>query len=98
MVGPLSENPEGGPFLLSGARFHELGHRLTTNIHYLAGGAEMKSLKEILLGLCVGGGIILVLSGIGAVRSGNNWWPAYFIAGAIIAVGSLKLSAIIIRQ
>jgi len=58
----------------------------------------MKSLKEIILGLCVGGGIILVLSGIGAVRSGNTWWPAYFIVGAIIVVGSIKLSTIIIRQ
>ncbi len=58
----------------------------------------MKSVKEILLGLCIGGGIILVLSGIGAVRSGNNWWPAYFIAGAIIAVGSLKLSTKVIKQ
>jgi hypothetical protein len=72
--------------------------QFTTNFHYLAGGPEMKSLQEILLGLGVGGGIILVLSGIGAVRSGNNWWPAYFIVGVIIAVGSLKLSTIIIKQ
>ncbi len=58
----------------------------------------MKSLKEIILGLAVGGGIVLVLSGIGAVRSGSNWWPAYFIAGAISAVGSLMLSAKFIKQ
>ena len=83
---------------MSGVRFHVLCQRLTTTIHYIAGGPEMKSLKEIILGLAVGGGIVLVLSGIGAVRSGSNWWPAYFIAGAIIAVGSLMLSAKFIKQ
>jgi hypothetical protein len=44
----------------------------------------MKSFKELILGLCVGGGVILILSGIGAVRAGNMRWPAYFMVGAII--------------
>jgi len=57
----------------------------------------MKSLKEVILGLCIGGGIILILSGIGAVREGQQGWPAYFIVGAIIVVGFLKLSAKVIK-
>jgi len=57
----------------------------------------MKSFKEVILGLCVGGGIILILSGIGAVRAGNKWWPAYFIVGAIIAIGFLRLSTKVIE-
>ena len=66
-------------------------------MHELRGGAKMKSLIEVILGLCIGGGIILILSGIGAVREGQKWWPAYFIVGAIIAVGFLKLSAKVIK-
>ena len=52
----------------------------------------MKSLKEVILGLCVGGGIILILSGIGALRAGNKLWPVYFIVGAIIAVVFSKVA------
>ena len=52
----------------------------------------MKSLKEVILGLCIGGGIILILSGFGAVREGQKWWPAYFIAGVIIAARFLKVA------
>jgi hypothetical protein len=57
----------------------------------------MKTLKEVILGLCVGGGIILILSGIGALRAGNKLWPVYFIVGATIAIGFLKLSTKVIK-
>jgi hypothetical protein len=34
----------------------------------------------------------LVLLGIGAVRAGNKWWPAYFIAGIPIALAFIKVA------
>jgi hypothetical protein len=40
--------------------------------------------------------VIVILSGIGAARAENKWWPAYFIGGAIIAAGFLLLSTKVI--
>ncbi len=57
----------------------------------------MKSFKEVILGLVIGGGFILILAGIEAFNLGNKWYPAYFITGAIIAVGFLKLSTKVIK-
>ena len=52
----------------------------------------MKILKDWMLGICIGGGIVLILLGLQAVTRGNKWWPAYFIAGAIIAAGFVKVA------
>jgi hypothetical protein len=57
----------------------------------------VKSFKEVILGLCIGGGFILILAGIEAANLGNKWYPAYFISGATIAAGFLKLSTRIIK-
>jgi hypothetical protein len=58
----------------------------------MKGGAKMKNVKDWILGIGIGGGIILILLGLQAVATGNKWWPAYFAAGAIIAAGFIKFA------
>ncbi len=52
----------------------------------------MPNLKDLLLGICIAGGIILILLGLQAVAMGNKLWPAYLIAGAIIAAVFIKVA------
>jgi hypothetical protein len=52
----------------------------------------MPTLKDLIVGICIAGGVILILSGIGAVSAGNKWWPAYFIAGIPIALAFIKVA------
>ena len=52
----------------------------------------MNILKDWILGICIASGIILILLGLQAVAMGNKLWPAYFIAGAIIAAGFIKVA------
>jgi uncharacterized membrane protein SirB2 len=52
----------------------------------------MKILKDWIVGLCIGSGIILVLLGLQAVTRGNQWWLAYLIGGIIIAAVFLKVA------
>ena len=58
----------------------------------MKGEAKMKNVKDWIFGIGIGGGIILILLGLQAVTTGNKWWPAYFIAGAIIAAGFIKVT------
>ena len=52
----------------------------------------MKILKDWIVGICIGSGIILVLLGLQAVTRGNKWWLAYLIVGVIIAAVFLKVA------
>jgi hypothetical protein len=58
----------------------------------LKGVKKMPTIKDLILGICIAGGVILVLLGIGAVSAGNKWWPAYFIAGIPIALVFIKVA------
>lgn len=52
----------------------------------------MPSVKDLILGICISSGIILIFLGVGAVWAGNGRWPAYLIAGAVIAGAFIKIA------
>ena len=57
----------------------------------------MKYLKEGILGVCIGSGIILIMLGIQALRMGNNLFPAYLIVGVLLSVGFIFVAQKVLK-
>ena len=64
---------------------------------FTEGEIKMRYVKEGVLGVLIGSGIILIFMGFQALKMGNNWFPAYFMVGAILAVGFIKVALKVLK-